>query len=732
MPSAEEFLTQGQPAATPMSAEDFLSQGQASGYAEDAGKSAAAAFSKGVAGAAVDPLGFLASFPRALAQGVTRPVGVGYQAISEPLGLPEMSPEVAHALTYPLGGDPESKQEQLKAAIVNKIIPAAVQQVTGMDMNYQPQTKAGEYGASVSGALPYMAQGLPPVNAIAMGLGSQAGKDVTGLFTDNPKYQEAGGVVGGGLAGLAAPKVAAGMKDLLADTSTSGTSLLGLPKGTTSPNEPVDVSPQQMKELAQPIYKSLETSGGLMGQVSWDKAVDDALSKAGDQTIKGKAPPGANYVIEAQDYLKDLKGSPTSLQDLDKVDGFLRDKIGQAFRGGLNKQATDLMAMRDTLRAASKNIAAPDIVNPQAFSEWQRADKIWSGYRTAKDIQDGIANAEYADVPSTAIKNFFKTFVKNEDNLAPLNDNEIAAAKHAAQYGIVTGALKAVSGRLTAGIAGGVAGAATGALGGGPLGAAIGGPAGMIAAKAVSAPLGALANSRQAARGKNVIQTIAERPEIQAAARAARGLPNAILPTVAAPLMPAIPAMGAALQAQQRLKSSGARVPAAEQVGLPQQPALPASPGPQTNAAPDISGFSEAESGNNPNAKSQTSTASGLYGFTNRTWADMIMRYGKQTGLTLQDKNDPRAQAMMASLLAKDNIKELTPILGRMPSKGELYMAHFLGAKGAATLLNADPQKEAIMLFPRQVFDANRSVFFNGKQPRTVGEVRQLLNDKVA
>lgn len=109
----------------------------------------------------------------------------------------------------------------------------------------------------------------------------------------------------------------------------------------------------------------------------------------------------------------------------------------------------------------------------------------------------------------------------------------------------------------------------------------------------------------------------------------------------------------------------------------------------------------------------------------------MVQRYGKQTGIDLGDKANPQAQATMAALYAKDNISSLQNTLGRMPTKGELYMAHVLGATGAAKLINADPSKEAIMLYPRQVFDANRNIFFNGKQPRSAAEVYQLLNDKV-
>lgn len=110
----------------------------------------------------------------------------------------------------------------------------------------------------------------------------------------------------------------------------------------------------------------------------------------------------------------------------------------------------------------------------------------------------------------------------------------------------------------------------------------------------------------------------------------------------------------------------------------------------------------------------------------------MVKRYGKQTGIDLGDKGNPQAQATMASLYAKDNVASLQKTLGRIPSKPELYMAHVLGAQGAAKLINSNPNQEAIMLFPRQVFDANRDIFFNGKTPRTAAQVYQLLSQKVS
>ena len=64
----------------------------------------------------------------------------------------------------------------------------------------------------------------------------------------------------------------------------------------------------------------------------------------------------------------------------------------------------------------------------------------------------------------------------------------------------------------------------------------------------------------------------------------------------------------------------------------------------------------------------------------------------------------------------------LSQKLGRSPSEGELYIAHFLGAGGAATLISAaaaDPNTSAARYFPNAA-QANPSIFYD----RTTGDGR--------
>lgn len=356
-------------------------------------------------------------------------------------------------------------------------------------------------------------------------------------------------------------------------------------------------------------------------------------------------------------------------------------------------------AMQAAPQQSAKLREAVDLLN-QGRRQYQQASKF-------EDVSDILTKA---DGDPNKIKSGLTRFLNNENNTRGWSDAEKAALKNAAS-GSGTEKLLKMFGKfgfdpgnsLTMGNT--VAPVIGGAVGG--LGAPVGGTIARVGQKL-------------AARGKaqNLLDTLQN--------GGSKGLPSK-------PVSGLFSAPASEIQNTINRPQTGNIGEQNIQQLQQMKQAMPATPiAPQSNNSPDIAAFAKAESGNNPNAKNPNSTASGLLQFTNKTWADMVNRYGKQTGIDLKDKNNPQAQATMAQLYAQDNIKSLQNTLGRLPTKGELYMAHVLGANGAAKLINADPNKEALMLFPRQVFDANRPIFFNGRNPRSAGEVYQILNDKVS
>jgi hypothetical protein len=137
------------------------------------------------------------------------------------------------------------------------------------------------------------------------------------------------------------------------------------------------------------------------------------------------------------------------------------------------------------------------------------------------------------------------------------------------------------------------------------------------------------------------------------------------------------------------------------------------------------------ESGGDPNAKSATSSASGMFQFTNATWKEGVKKYGKQHNISMKDKNNPEAQKIIAMSMLEDATQDLSQDLGRKLNEGEIYLIHFLGPTGARKLLNNyDQQTPAARLLPAAA-KSNRSIFFAKGKPRTTKQVYDLIQQKM-
>ncbi len=161
------------------------------------------------------------------------------------------------------------------------------------------------------------------------------------------------------------------------------------------------------------------------------------------------------------------------------------------------------------------------------------------------------------------------------------------------------------------------------------------------------------------------------------------------------------------------------------------------------------------ESSLKPQAKSKTSSTSGLFQFIDQTWLDLVRRHGHEVGLgelsnqiNRQDngrhlvpngakkkeiialKFDPKISAHMAGKFAEESRQAVESKLGRKLAPGELYIAHFMGASGGAKLIAtaaSDPDKSAEVMFPSAA-RANRAIFYHANgSARTVKEVYNYL-----
>ena len=163
------------------------------------------------------------------------------------------------------------------------------------------------------------------------------------------------------------------------------------------------------------------------------------------------------------------------------------------------------------------------------------------------------------------------------------------------------------------------------------------------------------------------------------------------------------------------------------------------------------------ESSLNPQAKAGTSSAVGLFQFVEGTWLQVLKEDGPRLGYgdyaqhiernsngnyvirdpeikasILKLREDPKIAADLAAAFTKSNGDYLQARFGRMPSAGELYIAHFLGAQGAERMFTAglkDPDQIAAKLFPQQA-SANQAIFYSNGQARTIRDVYRVLVSK--
>jgi len=160
------------------------------------------------------------------------------------------------------------------------------------------------------------------------------------------------------------------------------------------------------------------------------------------------------------------------------------------------------------------------------------------------------------------------------------------------------------------------------------------------------------------------------------------------------------------------------------------------------------------ESSMDPDAKAPSSSAVGLFQFLDTTWLQVMKEEGPRLGYqkyadaittdangnyTIKDKalrakvlalrEDPQVAADMAAAFTRSNGAYLQQKFGRMPSPGELYIAHFLGPQGAEKMFDAglqNPDQIAARLFP-EAAKANPQIFYSNGHSRTIREVYKAL-----
>lgn len=172
-----------------------------------------------------------------------------------------------------------------------------------------------------------------------------------------------------------------------------------------------------------------------------------------------------------------------------------------------------------------------------------------------------------------------------------------------------------------------------------------------------------------------------------------------------------------------------------------------------------LMGQAQVESRMDPNARSRSSSATGLYQFLDQSWLKVMNDHGASHGLDwaanaiqrgsngryfvadpnlrqqiLDLRKHPETASVMAAEFASDNRAYLEGRIGRQAESVDLYLAHFLGAGGAAKFLSVaetNPGASAASLFPAAA-RANRSIFYDRQgNARSLAEIRNSFAQKL-
>ena len=165
-----------------------------------------------------------------------------------------------------------------------------------------------------------------------------------------------------------------------------------------------------------------------------------------------------------------------------------------------------------------------------------------------------------------------------------------------------------------------------------------------------------------------------------------------------------------------------------EQTTVVQQPVVKPVETPKKPEYADRVAF--IESSNNPKAKSKTSSAAGLFQFTDDTWNEYVSKMGKN--YSLKDRFDAVKAREVFDYKTDDEAKRLAKVLKRDVNDTEKYLAHFMGVQGAVKFLKSSPTARVDKVATSSALKANKSIFYDDKgKVKRVSDVYSYFNNKL-
>jgi len=145
--------------------------------------------------------------------------------------------------------------------------------------------------------------------------------------------------------------------------------------------------------------------------------------------------------------------------------------------------------------------------------------------------------------------------------------------------------------------------------------------------------------------------------------------------------------------------------------------------------------FAQLESSMGRFTQAETSSAKGIFQFTDGTWEDVVAKHGDELGVDLEEADvlNPEHNALMGAAFLQDN-KELLGKRGLDSTPTNLYSMHLLGRSGGLKFLRAleqDRNKPVSVAIGSAQIKANPQLFGSGNKLKTLGESFSLFEKKI-
>lgn len=170
-----------------------------------------------------------------------------------------------------------------------------------------------------------------------------------------------------------------------------------------------------IQELARTTYKQADELGGSLNDTFTNRFLDN-IESAKPKPIAGKVLTSEDQdLIKTIDEFEDLRGSKLSLEDAERIDKALTNKITSALDNGRatpkSKAINDIqIKFRNSLEKPEKG----DIIGDKAgFDAYQKATKLWSQSAKLRDIETIIERAQEMPNPDTALRTGFRNLYYN-------------------------------------------------------------------------------------------------------------------------------------------------------------------------------------------------------------------------------------------------------------------------------------------------------------------------------